>query len=231
MNSACFVILWAAFWIAVIDSVPSTIYSFPGVAPGDDKSGPKYIALTFDDGPHKVLTPRLLDGLKETGAKVTFFVMGVKVDMHPTILRRAMSEGHEVANHAWNHPVLSRLPWEEVSRQLSDTSSALFNVTKERPKVMRPPYGNTNRRLNERIYQETSMPAIMWSLDTQDWQRPGINAIVERVHKKATGGTVILCHDIHPDTVAAVLQFVPEMQKNGFVFKTVSELIKMHFPK
>lgn len=73
------------------------------------------------------------------------------------------------------------------------------------------------------------MPAIMWSLDTLDWKRPGVDAIVDRVQKKAAGGTVILCHDIHPDTIAAVIRLVPELQKKGFVFKTVSEMIKLHY--
>lgn len=232
------VLLWAfllllhfPLQIHCADNIPSTIYAFPENPPGEiNNSKPKYIALTFDDGPHKVLTPRLLDGLKDLGAKVTFFVMGIKVDLHPNILKRAMAEGHEVANHAWNHPVLSKLPWEEVHRQLTVTSDILFNMTNVRPKVMRPPYGNTNRRLNARIYSETHMPAIMWSLDTQDWQRPGVDAIVDRIMKKSTSGTVILCHDIHPDTIQAVLKVVPEMQKKGFVFKTVSEMISMHYP-
>lgn len=232
MNCGTLLFFWVVFGSTFVSAwaAPSTIYSFPDkVAEGGGDPNTKYIALTFDDGPHKVLTPRLLDGLKETGAKVTFFVMGVKVDLHPTILKRAIEEGHEIANHAWNHPVLSKLPWEDVHRQLRETSDALFNVTGVQPKVMRPPYGNTNKRLNDRIYKETQMPAIMWSLDTLDWKRPGVDAIVDRVQKKAAGGTVILCHDIHPDTIAAVIRLVPELQKKGFVFKTVSEMIKLHY--
>ena len=69
----------------------------------------KAIALTFDDGPHGTLTPRLLDIFKAKGIKATFFVMGVKVGMHPDIIKRAQDEGHEIANHAWNHPVLSKV--------------------------------------------------------------------------------------------------------------------------
>lgn len=226
-------VLFHLSFIVVIngnEKTPSTIYSFPDTSPtGATNQSEKYVALTFDDGPHKVLTPRLLDGLKETGAKVTFFVMGVKVDLHPEILKRAIDEGHEVANHAWNHPVLAKVPWDEVHRQLTTTSEALYNITNQRPKVMRPPYGNTNKKLNERIHRETLMPVIMWSLDTLDWKRPGADAIVDRITKKITGGTVILCHDIHPDTVAAIIKVVPVLQKKGFVFKTISELIRQHY--
>jgi peptidoglycan-N-acetylglucosamine deacetylase len=66
----------------------------------EQKNGEKNIALTFDDGPHSTLTPRLLDALKEKGVKVTFFVMGIKVDLHPDVVAREAAEGHEVANHA-----------------------------------------------------------------------------------------------------------------------------------
>lgn len=157
--------------------MPSALYNFPDVPPVNGSANAKYVALTFDDGPHKVLTPRLLDALKNTKAKVTFFVMGIKVGMHPQILRRAISEGHEVANHAWNHPVLAKLPWEDVKQQLRSTSLRIANLTDVLPNVMRPPYGNTNRKLNDRIYKELGLPVIMWSLDTLDWQRPGVEKV------------------------------------------------------
>lgn len=158
-------------------TMPSALYNFPDVPPVNGSANAKYVALTFDDGPHKVLTPRLLDALKNTKAKVTFFVMGIKVGMHPQILRRAISEGHEVANHAWNHPVLAKLPWEDVKQQLRSTSLRIANLTDVLPNVMRPPYGNTNRKLNDRIYKELGLPVIMWSLDTLDWQRPGVEKV------------------------------------------------------
>lgn len=206
--------------------VPSTIWNFPTKSP----TGMKYVALTFDDGPHGTLTPRLLDYLaKLSNVKVTFFVMGIKVHLHPQVLQRMVLEGHEVANHAWNHPVLSKLPFEEVQYQLNITSEALYNITGKYPKVMRPPYGNTNQKLNQRILHESDLPSIIWSIDTMDWKRPGRDEIVQRIVNKAVSGSVVLCHDIHPDTVEAIPIAVKQLQDKGFIFKTISELIDMYY--
>lgn len=186
--------------------------------------------MTFDDGPHGTLTPRLLDYLtKLPNAKVTFFIMGIKVHLHPKVLQRIVLEGHEIANHAWNHPVLAKLPFEEVSHQLQLTSQAIYNATGYIPKVMRPPYGNTNKKLNDRIFRENSLPVIIWSLDTMDWKHPGRDEIVKRAVDKAVPGTVILCHDIHYDTVEAIPILIEKLQAKGFMFKTVSELIQLHY--
>jgi peptidoglycan/xylan/chitin deacetylase (PgdA/CDA1 family) len=208
--------------------IPSPIYSFPK---NKATNGEKYVALTFDDGPHEMLTPELLDSLKKLDAKATFFVMGIKVIMHPEIIRRAAKEGHEIANHVWNHPVLTKLTWSDVDIQLAMTGEAISNVTdgKVKTKVMRPPYGNTNRKLINHIVKDVNYPIIMWSLDTNDWRRPGKDEIVKRIMAKVEDGTVILCHDIHPGTIDAIPIAIEELKKKGFQLKTVSELISIHY--
>ena len=112
------------------------------------EEGQQMIALTFDDGPHGTLTPLLLDALKEKNAKATFFVMGIKIATHKSIIERAIAEGHEIANHVWNHPVLTKISKEAVFDQLIRTNVAIKEVLNIEPKVMRPPYGNTNGKLN-----------------------------------------------------------------------------------
>lgn len=196
----------------------------------------KYVALTFDDGPHAVLTPALLDSLaalrkaKNITAQVTFYVMGVKAVLHPAILRRAVAEGHEVANHAWNHPVLSQIPWDDLASQMHYTSQAIFNATGRWPSSMRPPYGKTNGAINSRLLKELHLPVILWSLDTLDWQRPSVAELVQRAGR-AKPGAVLLCHDIHPHTVQAVPLIVSQLSEQGYVFKTVSELLRLFSPK
>lgn len=165
------------------------------------EEGKNYIALTFDDGPHAILTPRLLDALKEKGAKATFFVMGVKVLKHKTVLQRANAEGHEIANHVWNHPVLTKITYDSVYDQLWRTNDAIKSVLNIVPKTMRPPYGNTNAKLNSYIQQKGNMSVIMWSVDTLDWKRPEPKQIVELAVKRVKTGDIILCHDIHPGTI------------------------------
>ncbi len=225
--------LWLLATLFVVFGQQSTFYAFGPEHP----SGEKNIALTFDDGPHRILTTRLLDSLqklKQTqniSAHVTFFVMGVKVLMHPDILHRSVKEGHEVANHAWNHPVISQIPWEDLQSQMYHTSQAIFNATGQWPKVMRPPYGKTNGRLNNRVFKELHLPVILWSLDTLDWQRPRVDAIVKKAVDKAKPGSVILCHDIHPNTVQAIPLIVQQLSSRGFIFRSVSEMIALYSPK
>lgn len=165
------------------------------------EDGKQNIALTFDDGPHGTLTPMLLTALQGLDAKVTFFIMGVKVVKHEAILRRAAAEGHEIANHVWNHPVLTKISYDEVYNQLVTTNEAIRSVLNVVPSIMRPPYGNTNAKLNEFIQNKGNLSVIMWSLDTLDWKRPNPQKIVDLVLTKAKAGDIILCHDIHPGTI------------------------------
>jgi peptidoglycan-N-acetylglucosamine deacetylase len=208
----------------------SVFRSFPS-------SDPKYLALTFDDGPHRVLTTRLLDLLKQLKqeknitAHVTFFVMGVKAQLHPDILRRAIVEGHEVANHVWNHPVLTQIPWEDLQSQIHYTSRAIYNATQTWPKVMRPPYGKTSNPLNNRIFRDLHMPVILWSLDTLDWMRPGAAEIERKAVSGVKAGTILLCHDIHPGTVEAIPRIVTTLSSQGYEFRTVSDLLQRFHPK
>lgn len=204
----------------LIAAQQSTIYSF-------ETKGEKLIALTFDDGPHGTLTPRLLDALKSRDVKVTFFVMGVKAVMHPDILERAYNEGHEIANHAWNHPVLSKISRQEVSDQLTRTGDAIQSAIEKRPKVMRPPYGNTNRGLNEHIFRQDGLTVIIWSLDTLDWQRPKPVDIVQKTMERIKPGAIILCHDIHPGTIEAIPTLVDNLLAEGYQFRTVSQMIEL----
>ena len=152
--------------------------------------------------------------------------MGIKAEMHPTILARALQEGHEIANHVWDHPVMSKLSFEDVHDQLHRTNIAIYKATNTTPTVMRPPYGNTNKKLNNYIAKTENLTVIMWSLDTRDWTRPSPNDIIKNTVSKIKSGTVILCHDIHPGTIEAMPTLVDNIQKLGYHFITVSEMIR-----
>jgi peptidoglycan/xylan/chitin deacetylase (PgdA/CDA1 family) len=189
------------------------------------KDDAKNVALTFDDGPHAMLTPKLLDVLKEKGAKATFFVMGIKAMVHPAILQRAVREGHEIANHVWDHPVLSKISYEKLEDQIKRTNDAIYLALNSTPAVMRPPYGNTNPKLNRRINTYHNMSVIMWSYDTNDWKRPPFEEISKKTIPNLKSGTVLLCHDIHPGTIRAMPLLVEQAMLSGFKFLTVSEMI------
>lgn len=150
--------------------------------------------------------------------------MGIKVQYHPDILRRMVAEGHEVGNHAWNHPVVSKLSISDVHAQVSSTAEAIANVTGVKPRTFRPPYGNTNNGLNKYIQETEGATVVIWSLDTLDWKRPKPADIVKQAVSKIKPGGIILCHDVHPGTIEAIPLLIDELQKAGYSFVTVSEM-------
>jgi len=109
----------------------------PGITFNSVQIDEPYIAMTFDDGPSAILTPKLLDLLAARHIKATFFVVGQNVAEHPEIVARAAREGHEIANHSWSHPNLGKMSDENVRRQLQQTDDAIKNATGKRPKIGR----------------------------------------------------------------------------------------------
>ena len=108
-----------------------------------DKDRPM-IALTFDDGPHPIVTPRILDLLKQYQARATFFVLGNRVDSYADVLQREYTEGHEIGNHSYNHPSLSKLRPEEIAYQVQETDERIAHLIPTSPVLLRPPYGSVN---------------------------------------------------------------------------------------
>lgn len=186
-----------------------------------------YIAMTFDDGPSAALTPRLLDILKQRNIKATFFVLGQLVQEHPEIVQRAVAEGHEIANHSWDHKALNKLGEGGLEHELADTSAAISKATGKPVTLMRPPYGATNPRLNRAIEKEFGMKVILWSVDPFDWKRPGPNVIEQRIVAGTKPGAIILSHDIHPGTIEAMPGTLDALLSKGYKFVTVSELLAM----
>lgn len=195
------------------------------------------IALTFDDGPHATLTPRLLDILKQRNIKVTFFVLGQNVQALPDIVKRELAEGHEIANHTWDHKPLNRLPEGGLDHEIKDTSAEITSVTGQQVTLLRPPYGATNPRLNKAIEKQYGLKVIIWSVDPDDWKDPGPQIVSSRIlngWKESGGvkpGAIILCHDIHKGTVEAMPATLDALIAKGYKFVTVSELLAMEKPK
>lgn len=185
-----------------------------------------YIAMTFDDGPSPTLTPKLLDLLKQRGIKVTFFVIGQNVEQAPQIVARAAAEGHEIGNHTWDHPALTKCSDARVQEEVNKTSDAIFQATGKKPALLRPPYGAMNPRVHHLIDQD-GMKVVLWSVDPNDWKRPGSAVVERRILAGAKSGSIILSHDIHPGTIEAMPATLDALLAKGYKFVTVSELIAM----
>ena len=142
-------------------------------------NGP-YLAMTFDDGPSAEYTPRLLDMLKARHLKATFFLVGKNVQAHPELVRRIVAEGHEVGNHTWDHPQLSKLSDEQATEEIEKTQDAIRGACGVTPTILRPPYGALNKPEHVWIPQQLRVNVIYWSVDTLDWKRPGAATITQR---------------------------------------------------
>lgn len=190
----------------------------------------KVVALTFDDGPHGTLTPKLLDLLQREGIHATFFVLGSCASVHPELLQRMAAEGHEVANHSWDHPRLTSLSPEKFKHQVQDTMDVIEKNTGRRATLMRPPYGLYNERIKNELTESYGLDIILWSVDPNDWKRPGSDVVARRLVNGAHPGAILLSHDIHPGTIAAMPQVIAQLKDKGYSFATVSELLAMDEP-
>ncbi|MGO4546477.1 polysaccharide deacetylase family protein [Paenibacillus sp. 2TAB23] len=190
----------------------------------------KKIALTFDDGPYPATTERILDLLKKYNAKATFFVLGNKVERYPETIKREIAEGHEVANHTFNHVYFERsVSQATMKEEILKTENALVSLTGKKSQLFRPPGGFYNERSIE-MAKSLGYTTIMWSWhqDTNDWQSPGVNKIVNKVLNHARNGDIVLLHDYIPgstQTVMALDKILDELTKRGYVFVTVTELM------
>ncbi|WP_210480988.1 polysaccharide deacetylase family protein [Naasia sp. SYSU D00948] len=178
------------------------------------------VALTFDDGPSP-LTAGLIDLFNSRDSATTFFVQGSYVGAFRDVVRRMHDEGHQIGNHTWNHPDLTRLSAGAVREQIARTNAVIEDITGSAPTIFRPPYGS----YNDTVLGATGMPAIMWSRDTLDWQKPGDGALVQRAMSNAQPGDIILMHDIHETTTRVVPQIVDGLLNRGFMLVTVEQIL------
>jgi len=186
--------------------------------------------MTFDDGPSAKLTPGLLDVLAAHHIHATFFVIGQNAADHPEILQRAVREGHEIGNHSWSHPAFAKMRDDRVRAELQKTDDAIKAAIGTRPVLMRPPYGSITARQKQWINAEFGYRTILWDVDPLDWKRPGAAVVESRIVRETRPGSIILSHDIHPGTIQAMPETFDQLQKKGFKFVTVSELIAMGKP-
>lgn len=190
----------------------------------------KVIALTFDDGPDPTETLQILDVLHEHNAKCTFFAIGKKIAAYPEIAKQVISEGHELANHTYNHVYFKKpISIEQATKELELTENEIVKVSGRHSSLFRPPGGMYDETLVN-VSNSMGLKPVLWSWhqDTRDWNRPGVWSISNKVIKNARNGDIVLFHDyVHgqSQTREALKIILPALEKKGFRFVTVSELI------
>ena len=181
----------------------------------------KKIALTFDDGPNPDYTGMLLDGLKERGIKASFFVLGSEVELYPQLVRRASEEGHLIGVHAYRHVNLRQLSDAEAVEQVDRTNGAIYRATGQYASYIRPPYGCWKEDLD----YEVQMVEVLWDIDPRDWATTSSNLVVQRVLSEVEENSIILLHDASRSSVQAAFTIIDTLQKQGYTFVTVEELL------
>lgn len=184
------------------------------------------VAVTYDDGPSGELTPQLLDTLKSKDVPATFFVLGDLVNVFPEIVKRAVDEGHVVASHTFNHPELPFISLENAKEQVLGTTNLIEEVTGTRSNQFRPPYGSYNKAILEAV----QMPAMLWSVDTNDWRKPGPAALINEAVNGPNAGGIILFHDIHTDSVSVAPSVIDGLIERGFTLVTTTQLYNGNLP-
>jgi polysaccharide deacetylase family sporulation protein PdaB len=187
----------------------------------------KRIALTFDDGPHPTQTMKILELLDEYGVKATFFVIGENAEYYPEIVAQEVSRGHEVGNHSFSHPNMSKFTEDEISAEIRRTDEAIKRAAGITPRIFRPPEGAYTQSV-VRAAEKTKKQTVIWTVDTMDWAKSPCDKIVENVKSNVTSGSIILYHDhTHRDahTYESLAVLIPYLKAQGYEFVTVSELV------
>ncbi len=182
---------------------------------------PKYVALTFDDGPDQTTTPLLLDILKANNIHATFFMIGEHAQQYPDIVKRVYDEWNMIGNHTRDHRDLTKLSSWEVMDEIQKTQEIIDRITGYTPILFRPPYGMQNRT----ILHISKLAAIQWSLDSEDWKLPSSGAMVQHIMKNVHTWSIILMHDTLSWTIQTLPSIINALQKSGYTIVTVGKLL------
>ncbi len=185
------------------------------------------IALTFDDGPQKPYTEQILDILAKYSIKATFFLTGEKVEQNPDIVRRIISDGHEVGNHSYSHKTMRSRSSKWLRREIERTDELLLQAGANHPIHFRPPFGRNSFQLISLI-KKMKKKIILWDIGPKDFKYSHSYEVVGKVLKKMKPGSIIVLHDGGGDrsvTVEAVNILVKDIREMGYKFVTISEFI------
>jgi peptidoglycan/xylan/chitin deacetylase (PgdA/CDA1 family) len=189
----------------------------------------RMIALTFDDGPHPQYTPLLLDVLDQYGIPASFFWLGAWVQRAPAIARAIYKRGHGIGLHSYDHksfPCLSEPDLRGTLEQTAIAIAAACDLPVQSLRNVRPPNGLFTPKTLTLLHQWHYRP-VMWSVVPEDWVRPGVARVVQRILHQVRNGSIIVLHDGPcggADVAATVAVIVPVLLAQGYEFVTIDHL-------
>ena len=183
----------------------------------------KEVFLTFDDGPHKVYTARILEILNDFEIRATFFLTGSRVLHNPDVVSLIGKHGHKIGNHGFNHISMRFRRLEIIQSEINKCGDAVESVTGQRPALFRPPFGNFDFRFRKLLI-DLDLTMVMWTLMSYDFINENPENLQRRIESYVMPGSIIVLHDGHRNT-ARMLKSLPEIIRflieDGYNFKII----------
>lgn len=194
----------------------------------------KVVALTYDDGPNPIYTPQILKILDKYHVKATFFMIGSKMEQNPDIAKQVAEAGHAIGNHTYSHPAnIEKCTPAQVKLEINRCEAIIVRLTGQKPTIFRTPKGLINGTVAT-IAEDEGYQTILWTVSADHHDAPTPELMTQRVLKHIAPGAIILAHDgmypIRWKDVAATPLIIESLQKKGYRFVTVPELLKMRIP-
>ncbi|NLJ85045.1 MAG: polysaccharide deacetylase family protein [Firmicutes bacterium] len=193
-----------------------------------------FVALTFDDGPDRLYTPKILDILKEKEVPATFFLIGKHAEANPDIVQRIAAEGHEIGNHTYSHRNLYGLDEATTWREIGKADQVISDIIGSKIYLFRPPRGMYSPATIKFAHQ-LQYTTVLWSISSRDWAEVSTGSVERNILKNTTGGDILLFHDsgsiigtsggYRYNTVRALPAIIDGLRARGFHFVTVNQLM------
>lgn len=222
MITEIIIILAVAFLVYASCNIRSNIYL---KVFSKKQTTEKIVAITFDDGPDPIQTPKVLQVLKEQQVPACFFCIGNKVKGNEELIRQIIGEGHLIGNHSFSHT--NTFPLYSLSRMEKDLQAcqaALEKVTSQKTKLFRPPFGVTNPTIAKTI-KKLGYTTIGWNIRTFDTQQPHTEKILRRIRKKLCPGSIILLHDRMPNSDLLLKEILHLIKDQGYTVVRLDEIM------
>lgn len=181
----------------------------------------KHIAITFDDGPSNY-TNALIDILKDNKSYATFFILGKKINSYKDTIIYMNESNMEIGYHSYNHKNFKRQNIETIKEEFDISNKNLYNLINDTFHLIRPPYGEINNIIKEKI----EATFILWSIDTQDWRYKDEEYLINYTLDNINDLDIILFHDIHKTSINAIKNLLPKLYTLGYQVVSVSTLAK-----
>lgn len=204
------------------NTTPNIVINTPVTPEPPVLENKKVVAISYDDGPTKTITPQILQLLKDNNCTATFFVLGCNAKQYPDIVLNTYTNGNEIGNHGYGHARYSYLSKERIINDLDKASIIITSITNEKPALVRTPYGEINKNITSAI----DYPIAFWSIDSNDWRKISINTIINNILTNLKDGSIILLHDTTTKTLTLSKILIPKIKEAGYDIVSISKMFE-----